>query len=745
MKLRMIVLAALLLAVLPADARKKPQKFTHETYPLPAVTPQVIAVQTAGTQLLLQVDAKGTVRIVRYGAPAGAPEEYAGFTAGTYHNWGAPDAYPTVGARFNGQEALHVQYADGSQNTELYYTGHETNASLGSDRVTTTLHLKDYVTELEVDLVYDACQQEDVILMHSVIRNAGKQPVTLRNYASASLRLTADDYLLTHFYGGWATEMQVDRTLLTHDTKIIESRRGTQATQGNNPSFLVSLGKTFSETDGEVVAGALAWSGNFRISFERDQSERLNIVGGISPFASAYPLKAGESFVTPEMIYTYSNAGAGGASRNLHRWARKCGVWNGGSINPTLLNSWEGAYFTFNTETLLRMIDDAASMGLEMFVLDDGWFGLEHPRNSDRAGLGDWEVNTVKLPEGIDYVASYAHSKGLKFGIWIEPEMVNPDSNLAQAHPDWVVQSPGREIYECRNQWLLDLTNPAVQDFVFGVFDRTMQLSPNIDYIKWDSNRRVMSFGSPYLGEEQDRFFVEYVQGLYKVCERMREKYPDVIVQCCSSGGNRVDYGSMRWFNEVWTSDNTDAISRVRIQYGTSLIYPACVMGSHVSAVPNHQTGNVTSLKFRFDVAAAGRLGMELQPKTLTAKERATADRCIQSYKGYRDLVFTGDQYRLASPYDGDYYGLMYVSQDRRRAVVFNYCLRFQNHSIATHSFRLQGLDPDLKYKVTELNVNKSCWWGNGGVYSGAFLAGGGFNPAFRAANTSAVFLLEAE
>ena len=414
-------------------------------------------------------------------------------------------------------------------------------------------------------------------------------------------------------------------------------------------------------------------------------------------------------------------------------------------MNPTLLNSWEGAYFSFTTETLLRMIDDAAAMGLEMFVLDDGWFGLEHPRNSDRAGLGDWEVNTNKIPEGIDYVASYAHSKGLKFGIWIESEMVNPDSNLAREHPDWIVQSPGREIQESRNQWILDLSNPAVQDFVFGVFDRTVSLSPDIDYIKWDSNRRIMSFGSPYLGEEQDRFFVEYIQGYYNVCRRMREKYPDIVVQCCSAGGSRVDYGSLRWFNEFWTSDNTDAISRTRIQWGTSLIYPPCAMASHVSAVPNHQTGNVTPLKFRFDVASSGRLGMELQPKSLTAEERALADRCIRSYKQYRDLVFGGDLYRLASPYNGDYYSLMYVSPDKRRAVVFCYCLRFQNHSIGSHVFRLQGLDPGLKYKVAEQNVDRSCWWGDGGSYDGAFLAGGGFNPSFREANTSAVFVLEAE
>ena len=741
-KYSVILMALCLLSGLPLDARKKEKPFVHETVTIPSVTPRVIAVETAHTQLVLQIDSKGTVRTVHYGPMAGDPAQFLHYEQGGNHNFGAPVTYPTAGGNFNGQNALHVKYADGNQNTELFYVSHEVVSHSGV--VSTILHMKDYVTDLEVDLVYDACTAEDVIKMHSVIRNGGKKGVELRNFASASLNLSADDYLLTHFYGGWATEMQVDQPLLTHDTKVLETRRGTQTTQGNNPSFLLTLGKSFCETTGEVIAGALAWSGNFRISFEIDQSERLNIVSGIHPFASAYPLTPGQSFTTPEMIYTFSAEGAGGASRNLHRWARKYGVWNGGQVNPTLLNSWEGAYFNFTTETLLRMIDDAADMGLEMFVLDDGWFGMDHPRNDDKAGLGDWEVNTRKLPEGIDYVASYAHSKGLKFGIWIESEMVNPDSNLAQEHPDWIVQSPGREIYQSRNQWILDLTNPAVQDFVFGVFDRTVSLSPNIDYIKWDSNRRIMSFGSPYLGDAQDRFYVEYTQGLYKVLDRVREKYPNVIVQCCSSGGNRVEYGSLKYFNEVWTSDNSDAISRVRIQYGTSLIYPACVMGSHVSAVPNHQTGNVTSLKFRFDVAMSGRLGMELQPKSLSEEERSLADRCIRSYKGFRDLVFNGDLYRLASPYDGDFYSLLYVSEDKRRAVVFCYCMRFQNHSIGGHIFRLHGLDPSLQYKVVEQNTDKSCWWGNGGTYEGKFLLEGGFNPIFKEANTSAVFLLEA-
>ena len=741
MKLTALLFSLLLTLPWQADARKT----TKIAVPTPSVERQVVAVETENTSLVFLVQENGQVFTVHYGARVAQPEQFLNMQVGSedYTVCNGP-AYPATGGRFIGEPALQVKYADGTHNTELCFAGYQVHRQ--GDCVTTAIGLTDPVTLLQVRLIYDAYPKEDVIASHAEIVNGGKKPLELLNYASASLYVDADKYLLTHFHGAWAAEMQVEHELLGHDMKVIESRRGVQATQGNNPSFLLSLGsEEFSDTEGEVIGGALAWSGNFRLSFDVDSGNRLNILAGISPFASAYPLAAGATFVTPDMIYSWSSQGAGGVSRNLHRWARKYGVYGGGTVNPTLLNSWEGAYFSFTTETLLRMMDDAAQMGLEMFVLDDGWFGNKFPRNGDDAGLGDWEPNVSKLPEGIDYLASYAHGKGLKFGIWIEPEMVNPQSELAQAHPDWVVQSPGREIYQGRNQWVLDLSNPAVEDFVFGIFDRTMQLAPGIDYIKWDCNRVIQSFGSPYLGAAQDRFYVEYCQGLYNVMRRIREKYPRVLVQCCSSGGGRVDYGSLRYCNEIWTSDNTDALARAYIQYATGMIYPACVMASHVSAVPNHQTGNVTPLKFRFDMACAGRLGMELQPRTLSFQERALALRCIQSYKGYRDLVFAGDLYRLASPCDTPYYALMYVSEDRSRAVVFTYCLQYEARNVGGKLFRLQGLDPSRRYKVTEQNVDTSCWWGNGECFQGDFLMHGGFNPRLPQKYSSAVFVLEAQ
>ena len=729
--MRKVFLAILALCSLPAV--------------LTAVTPTVIDIHTDQTQLILTVDAAGNLRTRHYGARVADPGRFLGMDAQAGRPNGAgPMTVPTTGGVFVGSPALHVRYADGTHNTELYYTGHQ---SRSKDGVTTTeISLKDPVTALQVKLVYEAYGKEDVILAHTEITNGGKKPAELLDYASSAMHFEADRYLLTHTWGGWASEMQVERERLGHDTKVIESRRGVQATQRNNPSFMLSLGTgEFSETAGEVVAGALAWSGNFRLTFDNDAAGRLHVLAGISPHAAAYPLAAGKTFVTPDMVWTWSGAGAGQASRNLHRWARKWGVYRGGQVHPTLLNSWEGAYFTFTTETLLRMIDDAAGMGLEMFVLDDGWFAKDYPRNGDNAGLGDWEVNTDKLPEGIDYVASYAHEKGLRFGIWIEPEMVNPQSNLAHNHPEWVVKSPGRDIYQERNQWVLDLSNPAVQDFVYGIFDGVMQLSKNIDYVKWDCNRVIQSFGSTYLGKEQDRFFVEYCQGLYNVMRRIRAKYPDVLIQCCSSGGGRVDYGALRWFDEIWTSDNTDGDCRAYIQYATNLIYPPFIMGAHVSAVPNHQSGNVTPLKFRFDMACAGRLGLELQPKHFSQQERALAERCIASYYQYRDLVFNGDLYRLSSPYDSDYYALMYVSPDKSRAVVYTYCLRYQNREGSQHAFRLDGLDPERSYTVKELNVDRSCWWGDGKEFSGAFLGTGAFNPDLPQKYSSAVFYLEAK
>lgn len=701
----------------------------------------VIPVNTDNSSLILGTNADGQLLALHYGGRIADPSCFNAWKSYRRSDYSTdPLAYPTAGGRYFNGEALSVTYPDGAINTELSYVSHSAVKDGGCTE--TRVLLKDPKTGLEVTLCYRAYEAEDVIVAHSEIVNPGKKPVELNTYYSSCLHLRADKYLLTHFYGSWAREMQVERELLTHGTKSIESRVEVRTTHNENPSFMLSLNtSSFSENEGEVVAGALAWSGNYKLNFQIDETGELNVISGINPYNAVFTLGKGESFITPDMIYTFSGEGAGRASRNLHDWARRYGCRDSHLV-PTLLNSWEGAYFKFDTKVLTDMIDDAHSLGLEMFVLDDGWFGKKYPRNDSKQGLGDWILNDEKIPEGIAYLADYAHSKGMKFGIWIEPEMVNPRSELYEKHPDWIVAEPGRPLTTTRSQYLLDLANPKVQDFVFEVFDNTMSLG-NIDYIKWDANRHVENPGSSAL-DEQSSFWVNYVRGFYSVLERIRAKYPDVMIQACASGGGRVEYGALKYFNEVWTSDDTEARMRAKIQYGTNMIYPAFVTGSHVSAVPNHQTANVTPLKFRFDIAAAGRLGMELQPKAMSDDEKAFASRAIESYKQYRDLVEGGDLYRLLSPYETDHYALMYVSKDKRRAVVFAYCLEYQGR-VMIPQIRLYGLDGSLKYRLRELNVDKSGFWGDGKVFGGDFLKSEGINPQLLKMYDSAVYYLEAE
>ena len=654
-----------------------------------AAEPQVINIRTNDLSMVMSVAPNGEVLFHHFGGRIDDASPAAGIKSYRRTDHGTDNlAYSTMGGRNFREPALRVTHADGDMNTELRYVSHTTRTLADTNVTRTVIKLTDTTQALDVELFYTAYAEENVITTHAVIRNREKGSIVLHSFYSSSLPVKARSYLLTHLYGAWARESQVDHTLLTHGSKSIESRKQVRTTHTENPAFMITLdSESFDENYGEVIAGALAWSGNFRLNFEVDEFNVLNILAGANPYASDYTLGAGESFTTPEMIYTYSSEGAGGASRHLHDWARNYGVWHGHTYAPTLLNSWEGAYFTFDAKTLTEMIDDAADMGLEMFVLDDGWFGNKYPRNDSNAGLGDWQVNAKKLPEGIDYIASYAHQKGMKFGIWIEPEMVNPRSELAEKHPDWIVKAGNREIPRMRNQWLLDLSNPKVQDFVFSVFDNTMKLSPNIDYIKWDANRHVENAGSEYLPEDkQSHFWIDYTQGFYKVMERIRAKYPDVLIQACASGGGRVEFGAMKYFNEVWTSDNTEALS-----------------------------------------------------------EKRFARKAVASYKAYRDIVMEGDLYRIGTPYDDTgYYGMMYVSKDKKKAVLFTYCIRYQSRTLIP-KFRLHGLDAKTRYTVREQNTDKKRFWFDGGTFTGEYLANAGINPNLSKIYDSAVFVLEAQ
>jgi alpha-galactosidase len=544
---------------------------------------------------------------------------------------------------------------------------------------------------------------------------------------------------VTHFSGEWADEMQMEEEKLGRGIKIIDSKRGIRTTQCANPSFMLSLGHSAEEEDGEVIGGALAWSGNYRLCFDIDERDQMHLSAGMNPFGSAYHLEAGETFETPQFMFTYSASGKGPVSRRFHRWARRYALRDGELLRPVVLNSWEGCGLEIHEDTMIGMMTHAAQTGVEVFVMDDGWFGNKYPRNDLISGLGDWQVNTAKLPRGLDFLIDYAEEKKLKFGIWIEPEMVSPKSVLAETHPEWIVQRPNRERLLHRQQLLLDLSNPQVQDFVFSAVDDLLTAHPRIAYIKWDSNRHVENFGSTYLpADRQSHWWIDYIRGLYSVYDRLTAKYPDVLFQVCSSGGGRLDFGSLSRHHEFWASDNTDAFSRVFIQWGTGHFYPAMAMAAHVSRSPNQQNGNLSPLKARFDVAMAGRLGMELQPSDLTEEETVFARQCIAEYKRIREVVQKGDLYRLMSPYKEKLSALMYVTPEQNRAVLFAYVTVFHNEFPV---IRPRGLDPAKRYRVEELNRirEEPVFNGHGKIFSGNFLMNFGLRLNMSRANDSAV------
>ena len=659
----------------------------------------------------------------------------------------APQMFPAYGGRYYLNPALKLTQSDGVITTELVYVGTQTK-TIDNNRKETIIQLKDKLYPVQVDVKFVAYYNENIICQSATITNNDKKTIQVEELASSYISLHAESYYLTHFNGTWSTEMQREEEVLTHGIKIIESKKGVRTTQSESPSFILSLNAPVQEDSGEVYGGSLAWSGNFRLLFEIDETGKLGILGGMNPFAAKYNLKANKSLETPEMVLTYSSKGMGQVSRNYHDWTRKYAMTHGDQLHPIILNSWEGAYFNFDEKTITDMIDDAARFGVEMFVLDDGWFGNKYPRNNDNAGLGDWQVNKNKLPRGISYLADHAVSKGMKFGIWIEPEMVNPDSELAKKHPEWIVKSGKREISTMRNQWLLDLSNPKVQDFVFNTFDEVVSMSPNISYIKWDANRHVENVGSEYLSkDEQSHFWYEYVKGLYSVYERIRAKYPDIQIQLCSSGGGRVEFGALKYHDEVWASDNTNALDRIFIQYGTNIFFPAIVTGSHVSTSPNHQTQMITPLKFRFDVAMSGRLGMELQPKDIVGEDYDFAEQAIKNYKQIRPVIQFGDLYRLISPYGKHGWAShIYVAKDRKQAVFFAYSLKYHPRT-SYFDTKLKGLDMNKKYKITELNVKSghSSFYGNGKTFTGEYLMKVGINLNIGNPYDSTVLLLTEE
>lgn len=694
-----------------------------------------ITIATKNTQLVFTVNAKN--RLV---------QSYLGsrLLNGIKPLPGSSEAYPGGGMDFEFEPFMRVVHSDGNPSLELKYQSFRQQKGADGTEQTDIL-LKDEVYGTEVTAHYTVYPEQDIIKTWTTIRNGEKKPVTLTQFASSMLHFDAADYWLTQFHGDWAKEMDQEESRLTSGSKVIDSKLGTRSNKFRFPGFFVTMGeKPATEKEGNLIAGTLAWTGNFRFSFEIDNKQTLHVLSGINNYASEYHLDPAATFTTPEFIFTYSDQGKGLASRNLHAWARKFAILDGEKPRLTLLNNWEATGMKFNQDKLVTLFDNAKKLGVDLFLLDDGWFGDKYPRDNDKTSLGDWVVDKKKLPSGVPYLVSEAAKKDLKFGIWIEPEMVNPKSELYEKHPEWVLKLPNREENYQRNQLVLDLTNPKVQDYVYKIVDDLFTENPSLAFIKWDCNRTMTNAYSSYLKANQSHLYIAYTEGLYKVLERVRAKYPHVPMMLCSGGGGRADYGALKYFTEFWPSDNTDGAERVYIQWGYSNFFPANTISAHITHWGKQ------SLKFRTDVAMMGKMGYDIDMKDFTPEEVAFSNAAVANYKRLSPVIWFGDLYRLVSPYEENRAVLMYTDTTKTKAVLYAYTMqpRFREPFMPV---RLEGLDPAKSYRLKEVNLlpgAKSSLSCHNKVYPGDYLMTIGLpvhSTARDNAFTSAVLEITAE
>jgi alpha-galactosidase len=702
-----------------------------------------IPIETSKNALVLQADKKHDLNTIYFGPKLTDGKEYEKIAA-AYGGNNDPSgqmasAYTTSGSRNLLEPAISVIHADGNYSLDLQYVSHKVE-HISDDVTLTSILLKDPAYNFEVTLFYKAYAKDDVVEQWSTIRHNEKGNVTLQKFASANLYLKAPAFYLTQFHGDWAKEMRPEETQITHGIKTLDSKLGTRADLFQPPVFMVSLDKPATEDEGTVLFGSIEWSGNYRTDLELDPENNLRIISGINNYASPYQLKPNEDFTTPPFLYTLSRNGKGEASRNLQHWARNYKLLDGKGTRLTLLNNWESTYFDFDEAKLAALLKDTKKLGVDLFLLDDGWFGNKFPRNGDHTALGDWQETKTKLPNGIASLVKGAQDNGVKFGIWIEPEMVSPKSELYEKHPDWVIKQPKRDEYYFRNQLVLDLSNPAVQDFVYGIVDNLFTKNPDLAYIKWDCNAVIYNAYSAHL-KNQSQFYVDYVHGLYKVLERIRTKYPKVPMMLCSGGGGRVDYAALQYFTEFWPSDNTDPLERVFIQWEYSYFYPALASSNHVT------DWSKLPIKYRTDVAMMGKMGFDIVISKLPENDLQFVQNAVKTFNGIKPIVWQGDQYRLANPREASVASMGYVTEDKTRAVMFNYLVNYRYDEGSKQPIRLKGLDAGKQYKVKEINLYPGSKSGidENKTYTGDFLMKIGINPHVNTGRTSVILEIDAQ
>lgn len=699
---------------------------------------KIFTLETDHTMYQMQADAYGVLRHLWYGAKTGCDMSYlqdypdVGFSGNiyaagndrTYSLDTLPLEYAGAGVGDFRVPAVAAVHADGSSALDLRYYSHTVKpGKYGIERLpavyaaedeaeTLEVVLRDTASAVEVTLLYAVLPALDLVTRCARIRNLGETPVTLTKAASLCLDISRGSWEWVHFHGRHAMERQMERRLLFHGIQEIGSTRGTSS-HHQNPTVLLCT-PDCTETAGACIGAALVYSGSHQTRLECDQLGQVRMVMGIHPDLFRWELKAGETFSTPEVMLSYSDTGLETLSHHFHQAIREhiCRGKYQLAERPVLINNWEATYFGFDTEKILHIAEEAARLGVDMLVLDDGWFGK---RDDDCSGLGDWFVNETKLSGGLHDLVEKIKGMGMRFGIWFEPEMISEDSDLYRKHPDWAIRIPDRAPMRSRYQLVLDMANPEVQEYLFRVMSDVLH-SADISYVKWDMNRSISDWYTRTLpADRQGEMPHRYVLGLYALLERLTAAFPDVLFEGCSGGGGRFDAGMLYYCPQIWCSDDTDAYERTKIQYGTSFFYPVSAVGSHVSTVPNHQTGRITPFETRGTVAMAGSFGYELDLNLLSDGEKQEVAEQIRQFKTYGPLIHNGKYYRLTNPMAEDAALWEFAAQDGSEVLVQG-MLFHAEANVLRRTVQLRGLDAEKRYRLD----------GTEQVYTGAALMAGG-------------------